>query len=108
LTTYLSFGHFTAGSLVVTEVTGGSGLGLLQLAAGGIIPTSRQNITLLYQPNTTAQLTFFPVIKNSAASSTVMLGASGQTLYFAAEEVPILTAETTETDSEWFIVDMLI
>ena len=55
--------------------------------AGGIIPTSRQNISYLYKPGTVALLTTFLVLKNSAASSQVMVGAAGQTFYLAVEEI---------------------
>ncbi len=89
----MAFGHLTVGVFVV--------LGLLKLAVGSIIHTSRQNLSYMYRPGTVALLTFFLLVKQNAASNTVMLGAIGQTFYFCIEEVPqaIVRAEVSDSDS---------
>ncbi len=79
---YVSFGHLAVGVFAVTEVTGGTA-------------------SDYYRSGTVALLTFFLLVKQNAASNTVMLGAIGQTFYFCIEEVPqgIVRAEVSDSDS---------
>ena len=90
-----------SGGVGVLEITSGSGLAMLQLV--GIIPTSRQNLSFMHKPTATQKVTYFLMARNSAATTTVQIGANGETFYFTAEELiqPLqVVTENSVSDSD--------